>query len=161
MDTASLGSAAGWMLVVQRFEHLKERPQAQQFQFEKERKAPASSSGKDAVKKTGSGKVWPPATGKFPAAINKCRHTEVVCRGIGSQTWWTCKACGSRWERPHPEGEQRKPAPEADLGAGGSNASGDTAPRSRCGAQLVIRSNPETNQTFFRCKTVFLSASTP
>ena len=57
-------------------------------------------------KATAKGAPKTPSKGTFPVSRDVCAHpmAKVVPRG-GHQFWWTCQACGMRWERFAPPTE--------------------------------------------------------
>ena len=117
----------------------------------------------------GVGRPLAPSTGSFRVPRNTCPHPmqEMVARG-GRTFWWTCKACGSRWERINEERiseeEPAVAAEELEYSAASSRRARTPLTPARwpatrgppcpaCGAVMVHRRNRTHDGSFWGCST--------
>ena len=68
----------------------------------------AMKKEKPAAILTGYGARLPPSTGTFPNDPATCQHLIRIPRGNAKSAWWTCKDCGSRWQRTDESMEMRR-----------------------------------------------------
>ena len=102
---------------------------------------------------SGRGRPLPPGTGKHDGvAPESCPHpsNKMEARANAKSMWWTCKGCGSRWERTETAHIQR--------------ATADTVPEEEyewilnklpvctgCGKPMTVRRAKKTGELFMGC----------
>jgi hypothetical protein len=68
----------------------------------------AKKKEKPAAILTGTGAPLPPSAGAFPNDPATCQHMNRISRANATSAWWTCKDCGSRWQRTDETMEMRR-----------------------------------------------------